>query len=80
MDECALGVEIAEDRSHTSIVAAGLVEGDVLLVELVAYLDGPDGAGAVLDLRAERKVVAWRSTRTRRVRRSFGRSRTPGWS
>jgi hypothetical protein len=58
MDECALGVEIAEDRSHTSIVAAGLVDGDVLLVDLVRYLDGPDGAGAVLDLRAERKVVA----------------------
>jgi hypothetical protein len=58
MAECALGIEISEDRSHTSIVAAGVIEADMLLVDLVAYLDGPDATSAVLGLREARKVVA----------------------
>jgi hypothetical protein len=55
--EVALALEIAEDRSHTSIVAAGMLPGDLVLLELAAYLDGTDPVGAVLALRTERKVV-----------------------
>jgi hypothetical protein len=58
IDEYALGVEIAEDRRHTSVVAAGAVEGDVVLVDLKAYLDGPDATGVVLELLEERKAQA----------------------
>jgi hypothetical protein len=58
MTECALGIEISEDRSHTSIVAAGVIDADMLLVDLVAYREGPDATAAVLELRGTRKVVA----------------------
>jgi hypothetical protein len=59
MTEVALGVEIAEDRSHTSIVAAGAIDdSDVILIDLVAYLPGTDAAGVVLELRETRTVVA----------------------
>jgi len=59
LTECALGIEISEDRRHTSIVAAGNVAGGFVLVELAAYLDGTTGAvDAVVVLRAERTVVA----------------------
>jgi hypothetical protein len=56
--EVALALEIAEDRSHTSIVAAGMLPGDLVLLELAAYLDGTDPVAAVLALRSERTVVA----------------------
>src|SRR5215212_10232693 len=55
---CALGIEIAEDRSHTSIAAAGYLDGDVVLIELSAYLEGTDPTAAVLRLQAERTVTA----------------------
>jgi len=56
--EVALALEIAEDRAHTSIVAAGrLDEGDLVLLELARYLDGTDPTAAVLELRAERTVL-----------------------
>ena len=59
MPSVALGIEIAEDRSRTSIVAAGPVDdSDMILVDLVAYLDGTDAAGTILELRATRRVVA----------------------
>jgi hypothetical protein len=58
MDEYCLGVEIAEDRRYTAVVAAGAVEGDVVLVDLRAYVDGPDAAGLVLELLEERKAQA----------------------
>jgi hypothetical protein len=58
MHEYALGVEISEDRRHTSVVAAGAVEGDVVLVDLRAYVDGPDATGLVLELSEERKAQA----------------------
>jgi hypothetical protein len=38
-----LGVEVSEDRQHTSICAAGRV-GEHLTYELVAYLEGTAGA------------------------------------
>jgi hypothetical protein len=56
--EVALALEIAEDRSHTSIVAAGLLPDDLVLLELAAYLDGTDPVAAVLALRQERTVLA----------------------
>lgn len=39
-----LGVEVAEDRGHTSICAAGRLEDDLVLIELAAYLEGTAGA------------------------------------
>jgi hypothetical protein len=56
--EVALALEIAEDRQHTSIVAAGRLPTDLVLVELVAYLDSTDPVGTVLELQAKRTVLA----------------------
>jgi hypothetical protein len=55
--ECAIALEISEDRQHTSIVAAGHLPGDLVLLELAAYLDGTDPVAAVLALREERTVL-----------------------
>jgi hypothetical protein len=49
LTECCLGIEIAEDRQHTSVAAAGRIDGDLILVELVAE---------ILALRKERTVRA----------------------
>jgi hypothetical protein len=58
MERCALAVEISEDRQHTSIAAAGDMADGFLLVELAAYLDGPEaGLSAVLELRRTRRVL-----------------------
>jgi hypothetical protein len=54
--ECALGIEIAEARDHLSIVAAGFIDGEFVLVELAAYITGTDPVPEVLRLRAERTV------------------------
>lgn len=56
--EVALALEISEDRQHTSIVAAGRLDGDLVLVEVVGYLDGTDPTAAVLELRDQRTVLA----------------------
>jgi hypothetical protein len=56
MDEYTLGIDIAEDRRHTSVVVAGAVEGDVVLVDLRAYIDGPDATALVVELSEERKA------------------------
>jgi hypothetical protein len=56
--EVALALEIAEDRRHTSVVAAGRLPGDLVLLELVAYLDGTDPVGAVLELKERRSLLA----------------------
>jgi hypothetical protein len=56
--ECAIALEISEDRQHTSIVAAGRLPDDLVLLELAAYLDGTDPVVAVLALRQERTVLA----------------------
>jgi hypothetical protein len=54
--ECALGIEISEARDHLSIAAAGSIDGDLILVELAAYITGTDPVAEVLRLRAERRV------------------------
>jgi hypothetical protein len=56
--EVALGIEISEDRQHCSIVAAGRLPTDLVLLDLVAYLDGTDPVASVLALREQRTVVA----------------------
>jgi len=56
--ECALAVEVAEDRRHVSVAAAGFVDGFVT-VEVAAYLAGvADAVSTVLRLRVERTVRA----------------------
>jgi hypothetical protein len=53
-----LGVEVSEDRQHTSVVAAGRLE-DVLVYELAAYLTGTAGAvDEIVQLHARWKVLA----------------------
>jgi hypothetical protein len=52
------GVEISEARDHTSIAAAGWVDGGFILVELASYLSGTDPTSEVLRLRDERTVTA----------------------
>jgi hypothetical protein len=56
--QCALAVEISEDRQHTAVMAAGRLPGGLVLLELAAYLDGTDPTAAVLQLHQEREVVA----------------------
>lgn len=56
---CVLGLQISEDRRHTSVAAAGHLDGAMVLVELAAYLDGAgEAVSTVLGLRAERTVNA----------------------
>lgn len=57
LTEVVLGVEISEDRRHTSIAAAGWSD-EFVLIELAAYVDGTDAVDAVLALRDERTVTA----------------------
>jgi hypothetical protein len=54
----ALGIEIAEDRRHTSIVGAGYVDKrqGIVLVDLLAYLTGTEATSTVLRLRKTRTV------------------------
>jgi hypothetical protein len=56
--EVALALEISEDRQHCSIVAAGRLQGDLVLVTLERYLDSTDPTAAVLELRTQRTVLA----------------------
>jgi hypothetical protein len=56
--EVALAAEISEDRQHCSIVAAGRLDGDLVLLDLVRYLPGTDPVSAVLELQEERTVLA----------------------
>jgi hypothetical protein len=52
-----LGIEVSEDRQHTSIVAAGRV-GEQVVYELAAYLQGVAGAvDEVTDLHTRWKVL-----------------------
>jgi hypothetical protein len=55
--EVAVALEISEDRQHTSVVAAGRLEGDLVLVDLVRYVVGTDAVPAVLEVRSERTVL-----------------------
>ena len=56
--EVAVGIEISEDRQHCSVVGAGCLEGDLVLLDLLAYLEGTDPVLEVLRLRGERTVLA----------------------
>jgi hypothetical protein len=56
--EIALALEISEDRQHTSIMAAGHLQGDLVLLELAGYLSNTDPVEAVLELRTARTVLA----------------------
>lgn len=56
--EIALGIEVAEDRRHTSVVSAGCLQGEMVLLDLLAYLDGTDPVEAVLEIRRLRSVLA----------------------
>lgn len=57
MAECAIALEISEDRQHCSIVAAGHLPGELVLLELAAYLDGTDPVAEVLRIRGARTVL-----------------------
>lgn len=55
LDTVVLGLQISEDRAHTSIVAAGHIDDDKAIgVQLAAYLDGV--ASAVAEVLALRTV------------------------
>lgn len=56
-DVC-LGIEVSQDRTRCSVVAAGHLERDLILLDLVAYLVGTDPIDAVLQIRRERTVRA----------------------
>lgn len=56
MKDTVLGVDIATDRSHTSIVAAGRLDSGEVAFELT-YLDGSDTAADVLALAVERSTA-----------------------
>lgn len=56
--DCALALEISEDRRHCSIVAAGRLPHDMILLDLAAYLDGTDPVAAVLQLQQQRTVIS----------------------
>src|SRR5215207_5586411 len=56
LTKCDLGIQISDDRRHTSIAAAGFIDDGVVLVELAAYLDGTEPVAEVLRLRRERTV------------------------
>jgi hypothetical protein len=60
-NEVALGVEIAIDRAHTSVVVAGRARDERIVVELAAYLEGTSHGGTVRDIvvsRGKSKVLA----------------------
>ena len=66
--EVALAMEIAEDRAAQSIVAAGCLPDELVLLEVAAYLTGTDPTAAVLELqgRAHRAGGGRRPTPPRR--------------
>jgi hypothetical protein len=58
LKDVVLGVDIAEDRSHTSIVAAGRLDDGSVLISLLHYLDGTDAVPRVTAEQAARTVLA----------------------
>jgi Recombination endonuclease VII len=59
--EVAAAVEISHDRRHASLVTAGYLDGDLILVTLASYLDYLDSAAlvaAVLALRDSQTVLS----------------------
>jgi hypothetical protein len=58
VEEAAIGIEVSEDRRHCSIVTAGRLQDDLVLLRLAGYLDSTDPVGAVLELQQQLLVVA----------------------
>lgn len=56
--EQAIGVEISNDRLHTSIVAAGRSADGSVAFEMVGYLDGTHQASSIAAAVAERRTAA----------------------
>jgi hypothetical protein len=56
--DAALAMEISEDRQHTSIVAAGHLDEDLVLLELASYLSGTDPAAVVAELQRQPRPLA----------------------
>ena len=56
--DVALALEIAEDRRHTSVVAAGRLPSGLILLDLAAYLEGTDPVAAVTRIRDAQTVVS----------------------
>jgi hypothetical protein len=56
--DVALAIEVAEDRAHCAIVAAGMLPGELILLEVAAYLTGTDPVAAVLELQTTRTLLA----------------------
>jgi hypothetical protein len=55
LDPCWLAIEVAEDRQHVAICAAGRLDDGYLAVEQAAYPSGVSGVvEEVLRLRSER--------------------------
>ena len=52
-DPCAIGIDIAHDREHTSAVIASQIDDGRVLIELT-YIDGADVAHVIADLIAGR--------------------------
>jgi hypothetical protein len=60
-NEVAYGIEIAVDRTHTSIACAGRGRDGRIVVELSAYLEGTNHAATIRDMvvsRGKSKVLA----------------------
>jgi hypothetical protein len=56
--EIALGIEVSEDRAHTSIATAGALDDTTVLIDVAHYLDGTDRAVAtVVELKRASIVV-----------------------
>jgi hypothetical protein len=55
--EVAVAVEINPERDHTSIVSAGYLTGDLIVLEL-QYLEGTDPLATILGLRERLEVLA----------------------
>jgi hypothetical protein len=49
--DVTLAIEISEGRQHCSIVTAGMLPDDLVLLELAGYLDSTDPTATVLELR-----------------------------
>jgi hypothetical protein len=57
VEEAAIGIEVSEDRRHTSVVTAGRLPGEHVLLRLAHYLTGTDPVAAVLELHDDLVVV-----------------------
>lgn len=56
VEDVAVALEVAEDRRHTSVVMAGRLPHDQVLLDLV-YLAGTDAVGVVQELHEQHTVV-----------------------